>query len=98
MRTLYVSLAIVLILATAAFSSVNAGPTWNQVAASRNFDGYPAGDNGSFAQHYHGSNLAGDFASMVGYINQTLGTSINPEYDDLMNATLENWGSGNGKN
>jgi hypothetical protein len=94
MRTLCVSLALVLALASTAFSSVNAGPTWNQVAASRHFDEYPVAAGDTFAEHYHGSNLAGDFASMVGYINQTLNTVIEPGYDDLMNASLEDWGTG----
>jgi hypothetical protein len=92
MRNLCVSLTLVVALFTVAASSTNVGPVWNQVAASRHFDSYPAGDNGSFAQHYHGSNLQGDFASMVNYINQTMGSSYEPGMDDLMDATLENWG------
>jgi hypothetical protein len=91
MRTLCVSLALVLALATTAASSVNVGPVWNQIAASRHFDLYPANDNGSFAQHYHGSNLQGDFASMVNYVNQVMNSSVDPDYDDLMNIGLENW-------
>jgi hypothetical protein len=93
MRTLCVSIVVALTLVTTAASSNNAGPVWNQVAASRHFDLYPTGDNQSFAQHYHGSNFAGEFASMVDYCNRTMNSGVEPGYDDLMDATLENWGN-----
>ena len=94
MRTLCVSIVVALALATTAAGSTNAGPVWNQVAASKHFDLYPVSDNGSFAQHYHGSNLQGDFGSVVNYVNRTMGTAFDPGCDDLMNASIENWGGG----
>jgi hypothetical protein len=98
MRTLCVSLAVVVMLATTAVGSINAGPTWNQFAAQHHFDRYPVGDNGSFAVHYNGSNLSQDFAAIVSKVNQALGTSIDPEYNDLLDTELENWGNGTGLN
>ena len=92
MRTLYVSLALVLALASTAVSGNNAAPAWNQYAASRQFDQYPVAPGDTFADHYHGGNLAGDFAAMVNYVNQAMNSQVGSEYDDLMNATLENWG------
>jgi hypothetical protein len=96
MRTLCVSLALVVLFASTAFSGVNAGPTWNLFATQFNFDRYPAGDNGSFAAHYNGSNLASDFNGIMSAMNQAMGsTHIGAGYDDLMDATLENWGTDN---
>jgi len=90
MRTLCVSL--VLVLAISASASSGAGDAWNQIAASRHFDQYPVAPGDSFAQHYHGSNLTGDFASMVAYVNQLMNSSIDPNYDDLMDVRLDTWG------
>ena len=91
MRTLYVSLVLVMALASSAFGGPNAGPVWNQYATTRHFDQYPVPAGDTFAEHYHGSNLSGDFAAMVNYVNQAMSTAIEPGYDDLMDATLENW-------
>ena len=91
MRTLCVSIALVIAMASTAFSVENAGPTWNQFAASYHFDLYPVTPGDSFAQHYHGDNLDGDFNSILSRVNQVMSSNVGPGYDDLMNATLQNW-------
>ena len=91
MRTMCVSLALVIAVASTAFSVQNAGPAWNSFAALHQFDLYPVGEGETFAEHYHGSNLPGDFAAIMNNVSHAMGASVGSGYDDLMNASLENW-------
>ena len=91
MRTLCVSLALVVALASTAFSVQNAGPAWNSFAGQYHFDAYPVGEGETFAEHYHGSNLPGDFAGIMDHVNRVMNSNVGGGFDDTMNASLENW-------
>lgn len=95
-RTLTVGIALALMLASSAFGTQTAVQVWNQHAGAHGFELYPQGSGETFAQSYGGSNIAADFDDMVRIINGTLGTTLNPSEDDLMNARLESWPQGGG--
>ena len=91
-RVVFVVLTVLSVAFCKAAVAVDATSAWNTYCATYHFASYPQSSSTTFMQAYSGTNLPNDFAAIkaaVGGSVQSSGMGI--EFNDLMNANLENW-------
>jgi hypothetical protein len=80
-----------IVLSVSMASATVDGPTaWNQVAASFNFQLYPAAPSATFEDAYYGDDFEADFAAAMRSVAQIMGGKLGTSHgDDTINFTLE---------
>jgi hypothetical protein len=91
-RVIATLVAGAILLACQAAVAVDATAAWNTYCGVYNFAPYPQSSATTFAQAYSGSNLSADFAAIKAAVSSSVQVA-NPGagYDDLLNASLEDW-------
>lgn len=76
---------------TAAFAAVNASDTWNDYAATYNFDTFPGSSSTTtFGDAYHGTDFATDFAGILEAVSNELDIAFPPwDEEDFESCILE---------
>jgi hypothetical protein len=93
MRTFIITVVLFAVITGIAGATQTAVQAWNAHCADHDFAPYPAPAGTTFAQAYSGDNLQADLGAMEFLVSQAMGISGAIGYDDMLNATLENWES-----